>query len=86
MGKKVTGNRPGRHPLSHQRFHQLELIMDKDRIEGSGNQAKGAIKQAAGKITGDAKLQAEGAADKAKGKVQNAVGGARDAMRDASKH
>ena len=53
--------------------------MDKDRIEGSANQAKGAIKQAAGKMTGDTKLQAEGAADKAKGKVQNAVGGAKDA-------
>ena len=60
--------------------------MDKDRIEGSANQAKGALKQVAGKITGDAKLQAEGAADKAKGKVQNAVGGAKDALRDAAKH
>ena len=60
--------------------------MDKDRIEGAANQAKGAIKQAAGKVTGDTKLQAEGAADKAKGKVQNAVGGAKDALRDAAKH
>ena len=60
--------------------------MDKDRIEGSANQAKGAFKQAAGKITGDAKLQAEGAADKAKGKAQNAVGGLKDSLRDASKH
>ena len=60
--------------------------MDKDRIEGSASQAKGAIKQAAGKITGDTKLQAEGAADKAVGKVQNAVGGAKDALRDAAKH
>ena len=60
--------------------------MDKDRIEGSANQAKGALKQVAGKITGDAKLQAEGAADKAKGKVQNAVGGAKDALRDAAKN
>ena len=60
--------------------------MDKDRIEGSANQAKGALKQAAGKITGDAKLQAEGTADKAKGKLQNAVGGAKDALRDAAKH
>jgi len=32
--------------------------MDKDRIEGSANQAKGAIKETAGKVTGDAKLQA----------------------------
>ena len=60
--------------------------MDKDRIEGSANQAKGALKQAAGKITGDAKLQAEGAADKTKGKVQNAIGGAKDALKDAAKH
>jgi len=60
--------------------------MDKDRIEGSANQAKGAVKQATGKLTGDAKLEAEGAADKAKGKVQNAIGGAKDALRDAGKH
>ena len=60
--------------------------MDKDRISGSANQAKGAIKQAAGKMTGDAKLQAEGSADKVKGKVQNAVGGAKDAIRGTSRH
>jgi uncharacterized protein YjbJ (UPF0337 family) len=60
--------------------------MDKDRIEGSANQAKGAIKETVGKATGDTKLQGEGAADKAKGKVQNAVGGIKDTLRDASKH
>ncbi len=56
--------------------------MDKDRIEGSANQAKGAIKEGIGKATGDTKLQAEGQADKLKGKVQNAVGGVKDAVRD----
>lgn len=61
-------------------------MMDKDRINGAANQAKGATKEAAGKVTGDAKLQAEGAADKAKGKVQNAVGGAKDALRESSRH
>ena len=59
--------------------------MDKDRIDGAANQAKGAIKETAGKVTGDTKLQAEGMADKAKGKVQSAVGGAKDAVRDAAK-
>ncbi|MCP5410583.1 MAG: CsbD family protein [Alphaproteobacteria bacterium] len=58
--------------------------MDKDRIDGSANQAKGAIKEAAGKMTGDAKLEAEGKADKAAGKVQNAVGGLKDAVREAA--
>jgi uncharacterized protein YjbJ (UPF0337 family) len=49
--------------------------MDKDRIEGSAKQAKGAIKEVAGKLTGDAKLQADGKADKAAGKIQNAIRG-----------
>ncbi|HEX2589979.1 MAG TPA: CsbD family protein [Rhizomicrobium sp.] len=57
--------------------------MDKDRVKGMADQAKGAVKEAAGKVTGDHKLQAEGAMDKAKGKVENAVGGAKDAVRDA---
>ncbi len=57
--------------------------MDKDRIEGAAKQAKGAVKDTAGKVTGDTKLQAEGKADKAEGKVQNTVGSAKDAARDA---
>ena len=59
--------------------------MDKDRIAGAGHRAKGAIKEVAGKVTGDAKLKGEGAAEKAAGKVQNAVGGAKDAVRQAAK-
>ena len=55
--------------------------MDKDRIEGSAKQAKGAIKEVAGKATGDAKLEAEGKSDKAAGKVQNAVSGLKDTLR-----
>ncbi len=55
--------------------------MDKDRIQGSAKQAKGAIKEVAGNVTGDAKLQADGKADKTEGKIQNAVGGIKDALR-----
>jgi uncharacterized protein YjbJ (UPF0337 family) len=55
--------------------------MDKDRIEGSAHQAKGAVKEAAGKVTGDAKLEAEGKSEKVAGKVQNAAGGLKDALR-----
>jgi uncharacterized protein YjbJ (UPF0337 family) len=56
--------------------------MDEDRLKGMGNKIKGSVKQAAGEITGDSKLDAEGRADKAKGNVQNKVGGAKDAVRD----
>jgi uncharacterized protein YjbJ (UPF0337 family) len=59
--------------------------MDKDRIEGSGKQAKGAVKDAAGKVLGEKKLQAEGKADKGEGKVQNAFGGAKDKLRETIK-
>jgi uncharacterized protein YjbJ (UPF0337 family) len=55
--------------------------MDKDRIKGSAQQAKGAVKETLGKITGDAKLQAEGQSDKAAGKIQNAAGGVKDILR-----
>jgi uncharacterized protein YjbJ (UPF0337 family) len=55
--------------------------MDKDRVEGSAKQAKGTIKEATGKLTGDAKLQADGKADKTEGKIQNAIGGVKDALR-----
>jgi uncharacterized protein YjbJ (UPF0337 family) len=56
--------------------------MDKDRVEGAGKQMKGAIKEGAGKVTGDTRTEAEGKADKTAGKVQNAVGGAKDAARE----
>ena len=56
--------------------------MDKDRIKGSAEQAKGKIKEGVGKLTGDSRLKAEGKADKVKGKVQNTVGGIKDALKD----
>jgi uncharacterized protein YjbJ (UPF0337 family) len=57
--------------------------MDKDRIEGAAKQAKGSVKEAVGKVVGDAKLQAEGKANQTEGKVQNAVGGLKDTLREA---
>jgi uncharacterized protein YjbJ (UPF0337 family) len=56
--------------------------MDKDRIEGAAHHVKGAVKEAIGKVTGDAKTEAEGAAEKAAGTVQNAVGGMKDTARE----
>ena len=58
-----------------------EAHMDKDRIKGSAEQAKGKVKEVAGKVLGDSKLKSEGKGDQVKGKVQNAVGGIKDALR-----
>lgn len=59
--------------------------MDMDRFAGSAKQAKGSIKEAIGKVTGDGKTQADGAAEKTAGQAQNAVGGIKDTVRDATK-
>jgi uncharacterized protein YjbJ (UPF0337 family) len=55
--------------------------MDKNRIAGVAKQAKGAVKEAAGKLVGDAKLQGDGKTEKAEGKVQNAIGGLKDTLK-----
>jgi uncharacterized protein YjbJ (UPF0337 family) len=55
--------------------------MNKDRIVGAAKQAKGAIKVAAGKALGDAKLTAEGKGDKVEGKIQNVIGGLKDSLK-----
>ena len=44
--------------------------MNEDRIKGSMTEAKGKIKEAAGKMTGDEKLKREGQADQVAGKVR----------------
>jgi uncharacterized protein YjbJ (UPF0337 family) len=63
-------------------FQVLEAAMvDKDRIRGSAEQAKGKVKEVVGKATGDSKLESEGKADQLKGKVRNAVGGLKDTLR-----
>ncbi len=52
--------------------------MSDNRIEGAGHKLAGAVKEGLGKLTGDAKLQAEGVAEKAGGSVQNAAGKVQD--------
>ena len=55
--------------------------MDKDRVDGAMKKVGGDIKEGVGKALGDTKMETEGKADKVEGKVQNAVGGAKDAVR-----
>lgn len=57
------------------------MAIDKDRVEGSVDQMKGRVKEAAGNVTGDTKLRNEGRADQAKGKLQNFLGSIKDALR-----
>src|ERR1700730_17206907 len=62
-----------------------EQNMDREHVKGAADKVKGAIKDTAGKVTGDKKLQSEGKFDKAKGSAHNLAGDVKDAARDASK-
>lgn len=57
--------------------------MDKNRIEGNLDKAKGHMKDSAGKVLGNGRMRAEGQADKAKGEIKDAAGKAADAARHA---
>jgi uncharacterized protein YjbJ (UPF0337 family) len=59
--------------------------MDREHAKGAADKVKGSIKDAAGKVTGDEKLQAEGKFDKAKGEAHNIAGDVKDAARNATK-
>lgn len=54
-----------------------------DKAKGMGNELAGNVKQAAGKMTDNPKLQGEGIAQERKGEAQQAVGKAKDTVKNA---
>jgi uncharacterized protein YjbJ (UPF0337 family) len=56
-------------------------MADEDRVEGSMRNLKGKVKEGAGKVLGDSKMETEGKGEQLGGKLQNAVGGIKDALR-----
>jgi uncharacterized protein YjbJ (UPF0337 family) len=58
------------------------MAIDKDRVKGSAKNLGGKAKEAFGKVTGDAKTEAEGKADQVEGKVQNAWGSVKDSLKE----
>ena len=65
------------------RSSKMEKTMDREHVKGAAEKTKGAIKDTAGKITGDKELQTEGKLDKAKGEAHNIAGDVKDAVRKA---
>jgi uncharacterized protein YjbJ (UPF0337 family) len=50
--------------------------------DGTKDDAKGRVKEAAGSLTGDDSLKNEGKVDRATGSVKDAVGGTADKVKD----
>jgi uncharacterized protein YjbJ (UPF0337 family) len=59
------------------------FTMNNDQVKGRVDQAKGNVKETAGKVVGNERLQAEGKVDQAKGKVQAGYGDAKEKVKDA---
>jgi uncharacterized protein YjbJ (UPF0337 family) len=57
------------------------MAVDEDRVKGAATRTGGKMKQAAGDLTGDSKVQTEGKMDQAKGKAQNVMGSVKDALK-----
>jgi uncharacterized protein YjbJ (UPF0337 family) len=58
--------------------------MDREHVKGTTDKAKGAIKETAGKVTGNKKLESEGKLDKAKGAAHNVAANVKDAVKHAN--
>ena len=56
--------------------------MDENRFEGAARDLGGKAQEAAGKLTGDDKLRAEGNYDQAAGSAQKAYGQVKDTVRE----
>ena len=57
--------------------------MNRDELNGKGEQLKGKLKQAAGDLTGNERLHDEGVADEAAGDVQEGFGRGRRKVGEA---
>jgi uncharacterized protein YjbJ (UPF0337 family) len=64
---------------------QQESGMNREQAKGVADKAKGAVKDAAGKATGDEKLQAGGKTDEMKGAAHKTVGDGIEAAKNAGR-
>lgn len=58
-------------------------VPNKDEVEGKWEQAKGWVKDKAGEVSGDRRLEAEGEAQNAGGKTQESWGKVKHGVGDA---
>lgn len=55
--------------------------MNKDQVKGRVQEAKGKVKEVAGKAVGNTRVEAEGDAEQLAGKVQKTYGDAKNELR-----
>ncbi|MFN3911564.1 CsbD family protein [Hyphomonas sp.] len=55
--------------------------MDKEHIKGAAKKVEGQVKETAGKVSGNKKLETEGKLDKAEGQTRKVAGDVKDAFK-----
>jgi uncharacterized protein YjbJ (UPF0337 family) len=68
-------------PVQH---HLKDQIMNKDQVNGRVNEAKGAVKEVAGKAVGNKDLELKGKIQNSAGKVQASFGDLKKDIKDVS--
>ena len=61
------------------------MSINKDQVKGRVEEAKGAVKEAAGKLVGNPSLQVKGNIEKNLGKTQAKIGEVKEDLKKASK-
>ncbi len=56
-------------------------MSDADKVDAKGDRVEGKVKEAAGRLTGDEGLEAEGQGDQAKGHVKEAAEKVKDVFK-----
>jgi uncharacterized protein YjbJ (UPF0337 family) len=74
-----------RRPLAGNECQEHTMHSNKDQVKGRVNEAKGAIKEVAGKLVGNESLEAKGKIQKVIGQAQAKFGDVKQDMKDAKK-
>ena len=69
-------------PLAQNMKEEAQTLVEK--VKAKGSQAKGAVKEAFGKATGNTKMKVEGKTEKAIGQVKEATAKSKDKARDTA--
>jgi uncharacterized protein YjbJ (UPF0337 family) len=73
-----------RRPPAGIRFKERAMKLNKDQVKGLVNETEGKIKEAAGKLVGNKKLEAKGKAQKTLGKAQAKYGDVKQHVKEAA--
>jgi uncharacterized protein YjbJ (UPF0337 family) len=58
-------------------------MVNKDQVKGAAKQVKGSVKEAAGRATGNRRIEFKGKAEKVAGKVQKGFGDIKEKIKGA---